>query len=136
MKFIKNSLFVILCIFLFVVSFGVSAFNKVSTLIGFDQANYTLQGETSAEALSEEEYTKEIVQISFISSNDIVEKRPIIIYRPASAEGEIPLIYVPHYAAEENSADFQSYIRHGWACASPTPSPACQAACSRSRRNP
>lgn len=48
-----------------------------------------------------------------------VETRQMLYYRPSDAEGDIPLIFIPHYAAEENSADFRSYMSHGWAVASP-----------------
>lgn len=45
--------------------------------------------------------------------------RRIVLYKPTKANGDIPIIYIPHYSAEENTADFVAYIRHGWAVASP-----------------
>lgn len=39
--------------------------------------------------------------------------------KPAGAAGNLPLIYIPHYEIDENTADFNQYMNHGWAVASP-----------------
>ncbi len=46
---------------------------------------------------------------------EVIDAREIAIYKPTNVDGDIPLIYVPHYEIEENTIDFISYIRNGWA---------------------
>lgn len=83
-------------------------------------ANFTLQGEKTKDGLDQDAYSKEKKDVSYITNEGNVEKRPIIIYKLNNVKGKLPLIYVPHYEAEEKSADIQSYLKKGWAVASPT----------------
>lgn len=116
----KKVLWVLLCIVVFFSVFGMAVFTKLTSIMGISgNSTYTLQGDTADTTLSEDEIKKEIIDIKYITKNGEVETRQIILYRPANEQGDIPLIYVPHYAVEESSADFQSYIKNGWACASP-----------------
>ena len=73
---------------------------------------------------SEEEsvggFGREIISVSYINGEGKVESRPIVLYRPADASGDLPLVYVPHYPIDENDAAFKEYMARGWAAASPT----------------
>lgn len=82
-------------------------------------SGYALQGVTATEKLPDNAYTKEILEISYIKSDKSIDKRPIVLYKPANAKGDIPLIFIPHYMADTTTADFVSYIKNGWAVASP-----------------
>jgi len=120
MRFIKKSLWVILCVVIFIVVFLTSSVTKgigiFGESIGYD---FSLSGESDVKPLSEDEFTKEMMAVKYIKEDNTVDTRNMILYRPTFGEGDIPVIYIPHYAAEENSSDFVSYIRHGWAVASP-----------------
>lgn len=119
MKVLKKVLWIVLCVVLFIGVFAGSSYMKFTSLIGLGGSGYTLQGIAAKTVISPDEITKETISVSYITNEGTVETRPIILYRPKDAKGDLPLIYVPHYAIEENSADFQSYIKHGWAAASP-----------------
>jgi hypothetical protein len=112
---------VLLCIVLFIAVFAISAVSKVKNIFGGEVFTaFSQQGATAAEHLSESELTKELIEVSYIKEDGTVDtSRQIILYKPAGTEGNLPIIYIPHYAAEENTADFVSYIRHGWAVAAP-----------------
>ncbi|MEF3084528.1 hypothetical protein [Bacillus altitudinis] len=116
----KKFLWVILCVFVFCCVFGASVVSKSKDILGPDLvASFTLQGETAAENLSDNEIQKEIIDIKYIKSNGEIGTRQIVLYKPANAQGDIPVIFVPHYAVDENTADFVAYIKNGWAAASP-----------------
>lgn len=117
----KKFLWAVIYIFEFITVFGFSAYTKFLSVTGLNgnAGDYTLQGDRVAEAFSLDQTEKEIIDIKYITKNGKVEKRPVAIYRPKDARGDIPLIYIPHYAADEGSSDFQSYLKNGWACASP-----------------
>ncbi len=101
-KFLKSFLFVII----FVAVFGVSAVSKFKAIFGGETFSaFALQGASSTVTLSEDEVTKEFVDIRYIKENGSIDTRQIVIYKPVDAKGDIPLIYVPHYAIEEDSAD-------------------------------
>lgn len=121
MKILKKGLFVILCIVLFIVVFAASVVTKIVNTIGGDMFSaFALQGESAVELLAEDEVTKELIDVRYIKSDGTIDSsRQIMLYRPTGVDGDLPLIYIPHYAAEENTADFVSYIRHGWAVAAP-----------------
>ncbi len=118
-KFIKKLLWIILCTFIFIGAFGMSGISKIKDIFGDELFNgFALQGASSTETLSDDEVSKEIMDVKYIKEDGSIDTRQIIIYKPANVEGDIPLIYVPHYAIEENTADFVSYIKNGWAAAS------------------
>lgn len=108
-------------IILFFCVLTASVVNKAKDIFGGELFTaFALQGAQAKESLAEDELTKELVSVKYIKEDgSIDESRQIIIYKPTGVSGDLPLIYIPHYAAEENSADFISYIRHGWAVASP-----------------
>lgn len=120
-KLFKTVLWIVLCVFVFVVSFGGSALVKLSSIFGLSVSNagFALQGNAAENPLKDEELTRNLINIDYITHDGRIETRPIMMYWPANASGDLPLIYIPHYAAEENTADFASYIRNGWAVASP-----------------
>lgn len=118
-KILKRALWIILCAAVFLVVFAVSAFTKLTAQTGIDPNSFTLQGEAAKEVGYEGEISKELLQIPYITNEGAVDTRQVTVYRPADAQGDLPLVYVPHYAIEENTVDFQSYMAHGWAAASP-----------------
>ena len=119
MNFLKKTVWVVLCIVVFIVVFAVSVVTRLSALTGIDGSSFTLQSEAADAVRYEGEINRETIDIPYITNDGVVETRQITLYRPADAEGDLPLVYVPHYAIEENSADFQQYMSHGWAAASP-----------------
>lgn len=103
---------------LFIIIFCISAAYKSFKTLGIGMEDvYTLQGATG---LTENvPFSKEIINVRYINKDRQVETRQIALYKPVNAPGDIALIYVPHYAVEEQAEDFKSYIRNGWAVASP-----------------
>ena len=120
-KLAKRILSVVLCIALFLGVFALSAFQKAKDIFGGELfTSFALQGEMAGEPLGASEMKQELIDVPYIKADGSVDKtRQIILYTPTDASDEIPLIYIPHYAAEESSLDFISYIRHGWAVAAP-----------------
>ena len=119
MKFIGKTLWAILCVIVFIGTFITSAAVGLIRKTGINAGSFTLQREAVEAARYEGEIHTETIDIQYITNEGTVETRQMVYYRPADVEGDIPLIFIPHYAAEENSADFQSYMSHGWAVASP-----------------
>ena len=119
MKVIGKALWVILCVIIFISVFAVSIITGLAGKAGITGSSFTLQNEAADAVRYKGEVLKETLDIQYITNEGSVETRQILVYRPANAEGDIPLVYVPHYAVEENSADFQQYMSHGWAAASP-----------------
>ena len=119
MKTIGKTLWVILCVIIFLCTFVTSTLTGFAGKTGINAGSFTLQQEAVEAVRYEGEIHKEIIDIQYITNEGNIETRQILYYRPADADGDIPLIFIPHYAAEENSADFQSYVSHGWAVASP-----------------
>lgn len=116
----KKILWIILCIFVFCLVFGLSAFSKFKDIIGEDMVTaFTLQGNAATQTLSDDEIQKEIIDVKYIKANGEVDTRQIVLYKPTNTQGNIPVIFVPHYAVDENTADFVAYIKNGWAAASP-----------------
>ncbi|WP_054957905.1 alpha/beta hydrolase family protein [Paenibacillus dakarensis] len=116
----KKFLWVICCVFVFCFVFGASVVSKFKDILGPDLvASFTLQGATAAETLSADEFEKEIIDVKYIKADGEVDTRQIVLYKPANAQGDIPVIFVPHYAVNENTADFVAYIKNGWAASSP-----------------
>lgn len=120
MKILSKALWCFLCVVIFFSVFGLSAFSKFTSLMGLSGASYTLQGEALQENTHITDFTKEVIYIDYITSDAIIETRAIVLYKPIDAVEALPLVFVPHYAVEENSSDFQSYLAQGWAVASPT----------------
>ncbi len=119
-KVFKNVIWIIFCIILFISVFGISAFSKAKDIFGGELfSNFALSGATAIEKLTEDDMTKEIIDIKYIKADNSIDTRPIVIYWPKNVDENVPIIYIPHYALEENSSDFVSYIKHGWAVASP-----------------
>ncbi|MFS0751665.1 alpha/beta hydrolase family protein [Oceanobacillus sp. 1P07AA] len=116
----KKLLWVILCVFVFCCVCGLSAFSKFKDIFGEDLvAALTLQGNDAIETLSEDEFQKEIIDIKYIKANGEIDTRQIVLYKPSNVQGDHPVIFVPHYAVDKNTADFVAYIKNGWAVASP-----------------
>lgn len=116
----KKILWIILCIFVFCLVFGLSAFSKFKDIIGEDMVTaFKLQGNAATQTLSDDEIQKEIIDVKYIKANGEVDTRQIVLYKPTNTQGNIPVIFVPHYAVDENTADFVAYIKNGWAAASP-----------------
>jgi hypothetical protein len=59
------------------------------------------------------------IDVPYICNADSVEIRQIWFYTPASAEGPLPTIYIPHYEMKATSAELKTYIAAGWAVAAP-----------------
>ncbi|GKX66534.1 alpha/beta hydrolase family protein [Inconstantimicrobium mannanitabidum] len=120
MKIIKKIGWIMLCLAIFIGVFGISAYSKAKNIFGGEFfAAFALQGASTKETLSKNEYNKRIIDVKYIKADSTIDTRQVIIYKPSGATGDLPLIYIPHYSAEENTADFVSYIRHGWAVAAP-----------------
>ncbi|MXQ49384.1 hypothetical protein GRB29_08375 [Streptococcus pneumoniae] len=117
-KLLKKIIWPLLCILLFLGAFGYSAHTKFIDLMGVG-SGFSLQGAATDEKLNESEYSSEVIDIKYIKSDGTIDIRPIILYKPTGVDGDIPLIYIPHYAADTKTADFVSYIKNGWAVASP-----------------
>lgn len=116
----KKFLWIILCVFVFFGVFGLSSFSKFKDIIGPDLVSaFTLQGNAAVETLSDDEFQKDIIDVKYIKANGEISTRQIVLYKPSNTQGEIPVIFVPHYAVDEKTADFVSYINNGWAVASP-----------------
>lgn len=119
-QIIKKVLWVNFYILIFVIVFGISAVSKFKDIIGPDLVSaFTLQGNAAVETLSDDEFQKEIIDVKYIKANGEISTRQIVLYKPSNTQGEIPVIFVPHYAVDENTADFVAYIKNGWAVASP-----------------
>lgn len=103
----------------FLIVFGVSTAVKISSLTGIDVNSFTLQNKGLEAVKYEKEILREKYSISYITNEGIVEKRQIIVLKPAGVAGDLPLVYIPHYEIDENTADFHQYMNHGWAVASP-----------------
>lgn len=119
MKTLKRLLWISLCGVIFFSVFSISAITKIAKVAGVSTDRFTLQNKTADDAKYEGAIQKKIIDIPYITNEGAVETRQVLYYRPEDAEGDIPLIFIPHYAAEESSTDFQLYILHGWAVASP-----------------
>ncbi|WP_343556232.1 hypothetical protein [Sphingobacterium sp.] len=116
----KRFVIFFLSILLFVAVFGISATYTTLQILGVGGKNvFTLQGSSNSEPLQRDEYKKEVIAVRYINKNKQIDSRQIILYRPLNKKGNIPLIYVPHYSVEEESEDFKTYIRNGWAVSSP-----------------
>jgi len=118
-KIFKRFIWVIVCAVIFVTTFGISLTVKISSLTGINANSFTLQNELTDEARYTGEIVRETISVPYIKNDGSEDKRNISIARPKEAVGNIPLIYIPHYAMDENTAEFQQYMSHGWAVASP-----------------
>lgn len=113
-KPLKFVAYTILFIFVFAVSL---IFNSLRTLGITDSTGFSLQ--SSGEEIADVPFKTETIDIEYITKEGKLDTRPIILYKPQNVEGVIPLIYVPHYAVEKTSGEFKSYLKNGWAVASP-----------------
>ena len=107
------------CAVVFLIVFGISTVIKFSSLTGIDANSFTLQNKGTEAVKYEGEILRENHSISYITNEGIIDERRIILLKPAGAAGNLPLIYIPHYEIDENTADFNQYMNHGWAVASP-----------------
>jgi len=115
----KKVLWVLFCIFVFNIVFGLSVANKMKDIFGEELfSNFALSGASASETLKDDEVNKKIIDIKYIKRDGTVDTRQMILYTPTNVSGDLPIIYIPHYAAEENKSDFVNYIKHGWAVAS------------------
>ena len=119
MKVIGKALWVILCIIVFIIVFVISLITKLSSITGIGANSFTLQNAAVEEARYHGEIARDTLSVSYITNEGVVDTRQIIICKPEGTESDIPLIYIPHYAMDENTAEFQQYMNHGWAVASP-----------------
>ena len=119
-KIIMKLVWVIVCVFIFAAVFVTSCFVKARDIFGGELfTNFAMAGSMSVEKLGEDDYTKEIVDIQYIKEDETVDTREMIICRPSNKKSDVPVVYIPHYALDENTSDFVSYIKRGWAVASP-----------------
>ena len=119
MRILRKALWFVLCAAVSIGVFTASVAARFLALTGIDASALTLQGEATEEAAYEGEVLRQAIDVPYITNEGVVETRQVLLCRPSDAEGELPLVYIPHYAAEEGTADFQSYMAHGWAVASP-----------------
>jgi len=116
----KNLKKAIIYTLLFTLVFAYSAVYTTLDILGLGGKNvFTLQGDSKGAPLGEGAVKKQVINIKYITGSRKIDSREIVLYRPAGEHGDIPLIYIPHYAAEEKSEDFKLYIQNGWAVASP-----------------
>lgn len=59
------------------------------------------------------------IDIQYINKDGQVSSRPIWLHLPKNTQTPVPLVFVPHYEMKSESSDLQSYIKQGWAVASP-----------------
>lgn len=114
-KFIRGFFYAVV----FLIVFGISTVVKLSSLTGIDANSFTLQNKRTEAVKYEGEILREKHSISYITNEGTIDERQIIVLKPAGAAGNLPLIYIPHYEIDENTADFHQYMNHGWAVASP-----------------
>ena len=119
MKFAGKFIWIQFCTVVFIAVFAASILGKLSSFTGIDVKSFTLQSEATEEVKYTGEIERETYTVPYITNEGNVEEREIIILKPEGQEGDLPLIYIPHYAIEENTAEFQQYMTHGWAVASP-----------------
>ncbi len=119
MKIIRKLLWVIFCIIVFYLVYSFSLSIKTLSITGTGVNNITSQNVRVEKVKFYGVITRDTLSVSYVTNEGAVDTREIIIRRPGSAEGDIPLIYVPHYAMEENTEEFLQYMDHGWAVASP-----------------
>ncbi|MBM7642682.1 alpha/beta hydrolase family protein [Streptococcus loxodontisalivarius] len=115
-KIMKRVALVIVLLLAFLVSFALKALNT----LGLDSAvGFAMQPKSRETLITMDQVDKEVISVSYITKEGKVEQRPIKYYRPKDATGNIPLVYVPHYALDEGSVEWQTYLSNGWAVASP-----------------
>ena len=85
---------------------GISTVVKLSSLTGIDANSFTLQNKGTEAVKYEGEILREKHSISYITNEGTIDERQIIVLKPAGAAGNLPLIYIPHYEFDENTADF------------------------------
>lgn len=118
MKMNKVFFRTILCV-AFTGTLAVSAVAKSNPLLDEDeQSVFTLQNENQAEP-QKREFEREIFDVDYVKNDGTIDARPVAFYRPKGAEGDLPLVFVPHYPLDEKSGDFQMCLNNGWACAAP-----------------
>lgn len=114
-KVLSKTLWVVLYVVLFIAAFAISALCKFNSVMGLG-GNYTLQG-AYADPLTDDEMSKEIIDIQYITNDGSIDTRPVMLYKSKNVSGDLPLVFIPNYAAEENTQDFVSWIKNGWAVA-------------------
>lgn len=117
-SFFKKALWTFLYGLVFLVVLAISFAVKLSSLTGIDATSFTLQKAATDAVRYTGEIERSTYLVPYITNDGTVDEREIILLRPKDATGEIPLVYIPHYEIDENTADFQQYMSHGWAVAS------------------
>jgi len=109
----------IIHVILFLLVFLLAAGTKGLSIIGISGSGvYNLQGNSSEITLNKDEVKKEIIDVKYIKRDGNIDTRKVILFKPANAKGDIPLVFVPHYSIDENGSDYKTYIKKGWATAS------------------
>ncbi|MFV0557331.1 MAG: alpha/beta hydrolase family protein [Enterococcus sp.] len=116
----KKILWIVIFISVFVLVLGLSMIVKFKAIIGPDLVTaFALQGEEAVVTLSEDELEKQVTDVDYIKGDGTIDTRQMVLYKPSDVQGNIPVIFVPHYTVDEKTADFVAYITNGWAVASP-----------------
>ncbi len=118
-KITGKCIWLLFCTVVFIAVFAGSILAKLSSVTGIDVKRFTLQSEATAEVKYTGEIERETYTVPYITNEGAVEVREIMLLKPEGQEDDLPLVYIPHYAIEENTAEFQQYMSHGWAVASP-----------------
>lgn len=87
---------------------------------GIDYAKVLSLQSQAGESSELADVEKRTLEVKYINKEEKVETRPLILYVPQNVEGKIPLIYIPHYEIEKDSAELRQYLAEGWLVASPT----------------
>lgn len=75
--------------------------------------------QSSSEDMGELTYKeKRLADVNFINKKNEVETRQIVIYIPETADSVMPLIFIPHYPADEGTLELRQYLNEGWMVAS------------------
>lgn len=87
---------------------------------GIDYAKALSLQSQASESSELADVEKRTLEVKYINKEEKVETRSLILYVPKNVEGKIPLIYIPHYEIEKDSAELRQYLAEGWMVASPT----------------
>lgn len=79
-----------------------------------------MQAQVTEEVPPLEHVEYRVVDIPYITKADTVDVRQVHMFIPEASERPMPVVYIPHYAMEENSLELRSYLSEGWAVVSPT----------------
>ncbi len=77
---------------------------------GIDYAKALSLQSQASESSELADVEKRTLEVKYINKEEKVETRSLILYVPKNAEGKIPLIYIPHYEIEKDSAELRLAI--------------------------